>query len=560
MNTARRARRTLAFAAVAAALAACAPGSRYPARPAPETLPQGSPLASQTLGEGDAWLRHYVMSGAADSAVEMLHGRGAPRDPLVRHLQLAVALHQAGKYEESNQALAWADDEAERRYTQSLSQTAAALLVNDASIAYLPPTAERAMVPYYRMLNHLALGQAEGAAVEARRAGAFFARLRDAGAADPCAGEGLVQYVAGLSFGRAGAHNDALVSFRQAERAFDECEGAAAPPDLGEWLYRSAVRTGVPQVADSAAARYRLSTAAADSAAGELVVLVEHGWVAHRGHADIHVPIFAEEADSLAEGDPEALANVLIHTAVNLADQAQWGEAWEENALQQVADALDGAYIMKLSWPVYRLESCSAPDVRLVVGGQAVDAPVTGDLSAAMLTRWEQARRAALMRMVVRGAGKFMLTRAVEAKGEKQGGEAVGWILGRLSNLASNQMERADTRSWSLLPDRVSVARMTLAPGEHPVRIEVTRADGEPVWVDLGTVTVRAGETLVLNRRVWGSEMGDLAARSPEMRQHLAQRRAAPTDTASAARAPGAAAIQDAGAKSAAPVEVATQP
>lgn len=541
MKTPRRTRRAFALAAAAAALGACAPAARYPARPAPETLPPGSPLASETLAEGDAWLRHYVMSGAADSAVAMLHSRGAPRDPLVRHLQLGVALHQAGRYAESNQALAWAEDEADRRYTRSVSQAAGALLVNDASIAYVPATAERAMVPYYRMLNHLALGQAEDAAVEARRAGAFFTHLRDAGAADPCAGEGLVQYVAGLSFGRAGAHNDALVSFRQAERAFDDCGGATPPPDLGEWLYRSAMRTGVRQVADSAASRYRLSAAAADTAAGELVVLVEHGWVAHRGHADIHVPIFSEQADSLASGDAEALAELLIHTVYNLADQAQWGEAWEENAVQQVADALDGAYIMKLAWPVYRLESCSAPAVRLVVGDDAVDAPVSGDLSSAMLSRWEQTRRAALMRMVVRGAGKFLVTRAVEAKGEKQGGEAVGWMLGRLANLAGNRLERADTRSWSLLPDRVSVARMTLAPGEHPVRIEVTSPEGEPVWIDLGTVTVRAGETLVLNRRVWGAEMGDLAGRSAEMRERLARRDEAPAAADTASQRTGAA-------------------
>ncbi|MBB4637708.1 hypothetical protein [Longimicrobium terrae] len=551
MNIARRTRPVLAAAALAAALGACAPGHGLPSMPAPETLPPGSPLASQTLAPWDAWLRHYMMTGQADSAVILLRGGAGPRDELVRRLQLAVVLHEAGRWRESNEALDWAEAETERRYTRSISQGAGALLVNDASIAYVPPPAERAMLPYYRMLNDLALGEAESAAVEGRRAGAYFTQLRDADGRQPCVGEGLVEYLAGISFGQAGAAQDALVSFRQAERAFDDCPGAGAPADLGARLYAAARRTGVAAVADSAARRYRLSAAPADTAAGEVVVMVQHGWVAHRSNADLHVPIFAAQADGLSNGDPAALVDLLLHTAENLVEQAQWGESWEEHPVQQVADALDGAYIMKLAWPVYRLESCSAQDVRVVIGGDTVNAPVAGDLSSAVLARWEGTRASALGRMMLRGTAKYLATRAIERKAEKEGGEEVGWLAGRLANFAGNRLERADTRSWSLLPDRVSVARISLHPGEHDVRIEVMGDDGETRWIDVGTVTVRAGQTSVVAQRVWGGEMGDLATRSPQMREAHARRESAPADTVPAVDA------QPAGA--AAPMEVASK-
>ncbi|HEX8391615.1 MAG TPA: hypothetical protein VF665_04580 [Longimicrobium sp.] len=526
-----RTRPVLAAAALAAALGACAPGAGLPRMPAPETLPEGSPLASQTLSPWDAWLRHYVMAGAPDSAVALLQGRAGPRDELVRRLQLAVVLHEAGRYRESNAALDWAEAEAERRYTRSVSQAAGAVLVNDASIAYVPPPAERAMVPYYRMLNDLALGEAESAAVEGRRAGAYFTQLQDGDGRQPCVGEGLVEYLAGISFSRAGAQGDALVSLRRAEAAFDGCPGATAPADLGARLYAAARRTGVADVADSAARRYGVADAPADSGTGEVVVLVQHGWVAHRSNADIHVPIFPDQANGISNGDPAALADLLLHAAANLTEQAQWGDAWEEHPVQQVSDAIDGAYIMKLAWPVYRLESCSAPGVRVVVGADTVAAPVAGDLSSAVLDRWERTRSAALARMMVRGTAKYLATRAIERKAEKEGGEDMGWLAGRLANFAGNRLERADTRSWSLLPDRVSVARVSLPAGEHNVRIQVMGADGETQWVDVGPVTVREGETSVVTRRVWGAEMGDLAARSPEMRQLRARREAAPADT-----------------------------
>ncbi|HWK90445.1 MAG TPA: hypothetical protein VNP72_10680, partial [Longimicrobium sp.] len=79
------------------------------------------------------------------------------------------------------------------------------------------------------------------------------------------------------------------------------------------------------------------------------------------------------------------------------------------------------------------------------------------------------------------------------------------------------------------LPDRVSVARLSLPPGEHQVQIEVTAEDGTASTLDLGTVAVAAGETVVRSRRVWGVEMGDLAARRPADHESLAS---APVDTA----------------------------
>ncbi|HEU0013770.1 MAG TPA: hypothetical protein VFQ45_08805, partial [Longimicrobium sp.] len=405
--------RALAVAALAAAAGACAGAGRYPAIPAPETLPEGSPLLSETLHPGDAWLRHYLMAGDADAALALLEGRGGPRDELLRRLQQGVVLHQAGRWAESNAALEWAEREAEQRVTTSVSRLGGMLVLNDASARYVPPPAEMAMLPYYRMLNYLALGDADAAAVEARKAGAYFGALRDRGAGEPCVGEGLVQYLSGHAFARAGEANDALVSLRQAERAYQACEGAAPPPELGADLYRWAMRAGVGEVAQQAAERYRVPPAAADGDAGELVVLVEHGWVAHRAHADIHVPVFPHELDSLNSGSGGAVTSTVVgvvaHTAANLIEQAEWGDAWEERPEVQIADALDGAYIMKLAWPVYRLESLSAPEVRVVVDGEPYDAPLAGDLSAAVLRRWEAQRAGMLARLVARGVVKYLV-------------------------------------------------------------------------------------------------------------------------------------------------------
>ncbi|HET6762415.1 MAG TPA: hypothetical protein VFH27_02055, partial [Longimicrobiaceae bacterium] len=123
MKPLSRAARGLAMAALAAALAGCAGAPHYPAMPSPEALPPGSPLRSRTLGQTDAWLRWYLMTGRADSAATLLQKKGvAPRDELLRRLQLGVVMHQAGRWEESNAAFEWAEHAADDRYARSVRQ------------------------------------------------------------------------------------------------------------------------------------------------------------------------------------------------------------------------------------------------------------------------------------------------------------------------------------------------------------------------------------------------------------------------------------------------------
>lgn len=502
------------------ALAACAGAGAYPAMPAPGQLPANSPLLSQSLGRTDAWLRRYVMEGKPDSAVGMLgpESRVRPRDELVRQLQLGLVYHYAGKWEASNAAFEWAETEAQQRWTRSVTGQLGELVVNDGAAGYVPPAGEMALIPYYRLLNYLALGASDGALVEARKASDWLGRLSDG--KDPCVGDGFVHYLAGLAFRGAGERNDALVSYRNAERSFGACadkDAAEAPEWLGAELYRAAVDAGVQGVADSAAARYRLAHLAtrADAGTGELVVFVENGWVAHRASADVHVPIFPSEVDGVDGGDAgqvaEAAARVIGHLIGNVQEQAYWGEALDDQPGFQALAMADGAYVMKLAWPEYRLEAADAPAVRVVVDSQMVDAPVVEDLSAVMLRRWQSERPAVFSRMVGRGIVKFLAASALERQARKKHGDAAGWVTGRLANIAGNALERADTRGWTLLPNRISVARFTLPAGEHTVRLEVVDATGAVTQtLDLGRVTLHPRGTLVLNRRVWGDEMGDV--------------------------------------------------
>ena len=131
---------------------------------------------------------------------------------------------------------------------------------------------------------------------------------------------------------------------------------------------------------------------------------------------------------------------------------------------------------------------------------------VVGDVGVLLGGVGGDERPAMLARLVLRGLTKYLVSREVEEKTEKKHGDTAGFLLGRLTNLAANQLEQADTRSWSLLPDRISILRLRLAPGSYPVTLEVFGEHGESSVRELGEVTIEPGRLAVLRERVWAHD------------------------------------------------------
>ena len=110
-----------------------------------------------------------------------------------------------------------------------------------------------------------------------------------------------------------------------------------------------------------------------------------------------------------------------------------------------------------------------------------------------------------LVKAVARTALKYELARGIEKELDKEN-ELLGDIAFLTANAVAALLERADTRSWHLLPDEVSVVRLRLPPGTHPLTLEVETGGSGGTgtrWIDLGQVNVRDGSVHVLSARVW---------------------------------------------------------
>jgi hypothetical protein len=115
--------------------------------------------------------RESVASGNYEEAIESLKKKyeSANGDQLAYLLEYATALHQAGKYEESNKAFALAEKASEQNDYTSVTRETGAMIVQEGLVQYKAEIFEFLLITIYRALNYLMLGDYDNAHVMARK-------------------------------------------------------------------------------------------------------------------------------------------------------------------------------------------------------------------------------------------------------------------------------------------------------------------------------------------------------------------------------------------------------
>jgi hypothetical protein len=503
---------TKAVVVVGLVLLACGP-SRVP------PVPPESPFVGGSLPAHDAALRHYVTLRDSSALGPLLES--GPKDALIRQLTAGLFLHRLDRYAESNVALQEAERLAQERYTKSITQNIGAFIVSDNVLDYYPSALEWSMIHYYGMMNYLQLGDVDGALVEARKANSLLRRYANDNPGRSFTNPAAVQYLAGMLQWAAGEDNDAMVSLRQSLAAYEEYEerfGSVPPAPVVVDVVRVADALGFADVAEDARERYLGDTdvGSASRSTGELVVLIENGFIAHRAEQKLYIPVLQEEKDSVLHGDAEsamvAAARVLVRTLIVMNELSRQGIDYprhEDGVIIATAGSAVGLELISLAWPSYRLEARRADDVRVSVDGERSFTPtLLQDLSAVAVRDFEETKPTIMLRMVARGLLKEAAVTMAEAAGEDAAGE-VGGFLGRVASRAvTSATERADTRNWSTLPAELLLARFHLPPGQHTLRISFEGLHGSRHLLEFD-VEIRAGEVATHTVAVLGDDPGN---------------------------------------------------
>jgi hypothetical protein len=443
------------------------------------------------LARKEQELRNLLPMAGRDTSVHEMPRRLTPRDDLIEALYDGSWAYYAGDWDRAAKGFVAASDMAEDRFTKSLRENAAALITNDLALSYTPGHTERLFTHYYGALAFAGKGDYESAAVEARRLGAMLQQLDPQMTDRDRSSRALLRYVSGAVFEAYGEANDADVSYRNARRLAG-ADSAAIPGR-------------VPIPPDS----------------GDVVILIENGWVAHKVSQDVVVPVYGPEAAAFGPkgnvgqqlATAATIAGKVLLVAATRPEQGIWWVDGKPMVINNwggigTAQRLDkDGYLMRVSWPVLR-KSFEPQRFLAVSGALRSSGGLTASLNDAVAADLSRDRRAVLARTIARQAVKLAATEVAEAKATKKWGEVTGSLVGGLLNAAGAALERADTRGWLLLPASISAARVRLPAGPQAVTAVV---DGQSR--DIGQVTVRPGRVTVVSRRVWSGQLGAVADR-----------------------------------------------
>ncbi len=383
-----------------------------------------------------------LRQGEAGRAVEHVDRNPDPGSVLWQ-LERGLLLRAAGRFRESNEALAAAARRDDELYTRSISNESAALAISDAVRPYRSADHERPFVHVYSALNYLDLGDREGALVEARALTellqAHIAPGDESGADD----WGFGRLLAGLVLESGGEWNDAWIAYRAARAAYG-ARDAGPSPQLRDLLDEAVRRTAV---------RAGLESGEIEPESARIVVVVEEGLVTPMEDFHLRVPILKEE-ESWGEDQLGPWSEIVSRRACDLRRHRV------HHRRQEVA------YFLDVAVPVYPERPAPPPGPSMVwVMGRAPAAAVfVENVEELARENLERSYPVIAARAAARALIKALASRAVSRRS--------GEVPGKLANLLGVATERADTRSWSTLPGWIGLAVIEVPPGPAVVQVE----------------------------------------------------------------------------------------
>ncbi len=370
------------------------------------------------------------------------------RNRLLYRLEKARILDRMGERAQSRKLLVEADKIADELYTVSVTRSAASFLVNDSTTDYAGEDYEKVAIHTMLALSFIEDGDLPSALVQARKINSKLYEINQAyGENGNKYGEdAFARYLSGAIFEADGKEDDAIIDYRRAlelySGPFRPFYTGGVPESLVRALYQLADRRKRDSLKSELEKKYPAVIAAQkgqnDRKWGDLIVIHEIGSIAIKQNEEFVLPI--------------------------------------------------GRQIVRFSFPVIR-----KPVRRSAYGKTGVHIDGFGDYSAdnvqdldAIASQTLSDRRT---RMMIKGAARLL------AKGQaaEYAYDQFGPLAGLAVNIYSAVTETGDTRSWTLLPERLDITRISLPPGKHKIRIE---SAGKVT--SLQTVEIESGKVLIL--------------------------------------------------------------
>ena len=356
-----------------------------------------------------------ISSGKPDKALKVLESHASSKDEVLYLLNRAMLQRMAGDFEASNASFETAKAMIDRLSAISVSEQSGALAVNDMMRSYTGDYYERVLVHVYEALNYLELNQPDQARVEALQLDVILKAHGDKSNYE----DAFARYLTGMIYEDLGEWDDAMIAYRQAYEAYRRYPAQLdmpVPQRLKYDLIRLADKTGL----EDEAKRYREKFG-------------------------------IDAVNPIPDKDGELV--FILNT----------GLAPIKRSIEVRAFTASGQ-LVTVSMPAYESRRATVTAARIRVDGAGAATDLMEDVDTLAINALDNQKPVILARAVARAVLKTQASKQADSRND-----ALGFVV----NLAGAITDRADTRSWSTLPNEICVARLPLPPGRHQVQVEL---------------------------------------------------------------------------------------
>jgi hypothetical protein len=396
-----------------------------------------------------------LISGAKETS----YGR---KNMVLYYLDIGAVQLDGGRYKDSTQSLATAEQRMDELFTKSLHKEAGTFLLNDNTVDYAGERFERSLVNVDLALGYLLQGDREGAMVEIRKLSRLLQEYADVYGAQKTSykDDAFGEYLSGLLYSDEGQPDDARIAFQKA----------------GALYHHASSVDGETEVAAD------LDAPSLGANDGELVFIHANGVAPRKQSRSFQV----------------AWNQAVLAINATRDDESQAGQARDALRAGFIGNAITVAYPAYVPGR-YRI-------VRSELGlddGRRAQTHMIENVTEIAMRDLDERQGLIKTRAIARAAIKFVLAHAVaQAAARKFGPNSPAALLTRFgANAVASGTEVADTRAWTTLPSQYRVARVALSAGDHMVRAVYRDAAGDEVERRDFKVTVRPGaRTYVYDR------------------------------------------------------------
>ena len=388
-----------------------------------------------TYGQHASSMRDGLLVGRPDVSLALAEEKDPDQKEVISSLDKGMLRRMNNDFTGSNRVLEVAKQEIEKLYGVSITENLASVTINDTLRGYEGDSYEQLLMHAYMAMNYIQLGQSDSARVEMLQANVKMMEWGDEPQEDA-----FLRYLEGIIYESLGELDDALISYRKAYIVYHDKGGSiypVTPAILKKDLLRLLAWQGLWSEYKSYKVDFDMTDfkpVQASNKFGELVVILNNGLAPIR--SETALPIFSTEV--------------------------------QQN--------------LRIAFPVYREPKKLLYTPVVEIKNRKYTLETVEDIDTLARNALEEDMPGIMARATARAVVKYNTQHTAQEKSSLAG------LLMTVTNLVT---ERADTRSWTTLPQEIQLQRILLPVGTHQVSIQLLNAAGLPVDIIEETVTIK---------------------------------------------------------------------